>query len=438
MRTMTSRTRLGVASLTTLAAFALFQAPLQAQASVGVDGTFHIHGGTVVVGDGQVLEDAAVLIQDGRIAGIGENATPPADVTHIDATGKYVYAGMINAYTSIGLTEIGRINTMNMQSELGEFNPHLRAIVAINTASEMIGVTRFTGVLSAITAPSGGLVSGQAALINMDGWTWEDMAVRTNAGYVINYPSARGGGGGSEHGMGRPAPEPPVDERLKTLRSELGMAKAYNLAREGGLTEEDLVYESMRPMMRGEIPAIIRANSADDIESVIALGEEFGFEVVVYGGRDAWKVRDELAEAGVPVILSSIQSLPGRNMPYDAVYAQPGVLVDAGVKIAFSTGSASGARQLPYHAALATAYGLSAEDAWKALTIWPAEIFGADDVIGTVEEGKMANLFVADGDPLDIRTNVTELFIKGRSVPFDDRATRLYKKHNARPIGGGR
>ena len=156
---------------------------------------------------------------------------------------------------------------------------------------------------------------------------------------------------------------------------------------------------------------------------------------MIHGGREAWKVREQLADAEVPVVLSSLMSTPGGGLPYDAVYAQPGILVQAGVKIAFSTGSQSQARHVPYHAALATAYGLDPEDAWKALTVWPAEIWGVDDVVGTVEEGKMANLFVADGDPLDIRTNVTEVFIKGRHVPMDDRATRLYEKHNARPIG---
>ncbi len=197
----------------------------------------------------------------------------------------------------------------------------------------------------------------------------------------------------------------------------------------------DLVYESMRPLMSGEVPAIINADSQGEIEGALALADEFGLRIVIRGGREAWKVRARLADADVPVVLSSLMEIPENGLPYDAVYAQPGILVEAGVKIAFSTGTQARARHVPYHAALATAYGLSPEDAWRALTVWPAEIWGVDDVIGTVEEGKMANLFVADGDPLDIRTNVTEIFIKGRHVPMDDRATRLYEKHDARPIG---
>lgn len=436
MRHSNSRFGSGAAAVATLLAFG--SAHASAQANVGVEGTFLLRGGTVVVGTGERLEGADVLIQDGRIAAVGGSVSAPAGATVIDATGQFVYAGMIDSYTPMGLAEIGRVSTMQMSGELGQFNPHLRAIVAINTGSEMLGITRSNGVTSAITAPTGGIISGQAALINTDGWTWEDMAVNGNAGYVVNYPSAqgggrRGGGGFVGFGGGGGDREARALEQLEELKQEIRRARSYHKAREGGLEDEDLVYESMRPLVSREVPAIMRVNSQEDIEGAVALGEELGIDIVIAGGRDAWKVRDLLAEKNIPVVLSSIRSTPRAGLPYDAVYAQPGVLVAAGVKIAFSTGGASNARHVPYHAALATAYGLSPEDAWKALTIWPAEIWHVADEIGTVEEGKLANLFVADGDPLDIRTNVKEVFIKGRRVPMDDRATRLYEKHNARP-----
>ncbi|MCH7564797.1 MAG: amidohydrolase family protein [Gemmatimonadetes bacterium] len=436
MRYSNSRFGLGAATVAALLAFG--SAHTSAQAKVGVEGTFLIRGGTVVVGTGERLEGTSVLIQDGRIAAIGSSVTAPDGATVIDATGQFVYAGMIDSYTPMGLAEIGRISTMQMSGELGQFNPHLRAMVAINTGSVMLGITRSNGVTSAITAPTGGIISGQAALINMDGWTWEDMALNGNAGYVVNYPSAQGGGrrggrGFVGFGGGGEDREARAREQLEELKQEIRLARSYHIARQGGLEDEDLVYESMRPLVSREVPAIMRVNSQEDIEGAVALGEELEINIIIAGGRDAWKVRDLLAEKNIPVVLGSIRSTPGQGLPYDAVYAQPGVLVAAGVKIAFSTGSASNARHVPYHAALATAYGLSPEDAWKALTIWPAEIWHVDDEIGTVEEGKLANLFVADGDPLDIRTNVSEVFIKGRRVPMDDRATRLYEKHNARP-----
>jgi imidazolonepropionase-like amidohydrolase len=193
------------------------------------------------------------------------------------------------------------------------------------------------------------------------------------------------------------------------------------------------MYEALRPLMRGEVPALISADTDEQIREAVELGREFGIRVIINGGRDAWKVRDLLAQNDVPVVLGSIQSTPAADAPYDALFAQPGVLHEAGVKFAFSTGGSANARHVPYHAALAVGYGLPKDAAMRALTIWPAEMFGAADRIGTIEAGKLANLFVATGDPLDIRTQVSELFIKGRRVPMDDRHSRLYEKYNARP-----
>jgi len=376
-----------------------------------------------------------VLIEDGRIAQIGGSIQAPAGATEIDATGQFVYAGMIESNAQLGLTEISGISQMNATSELGQFNPHIRALVALNIESVMFGIARSNGVLSAVTSPSGGIVSGQAALINTDGWTWEDMAVDGNVGYVLNLPGG-GGGRGGRGGRGGGSPAAPGEDPLDMLRDEMLMARGYLAARDLGETKLDLIYESMRPLIEGEAPFIVNANSEAQIRTALELAEELDVRIVVRGGNDAWKVRDELAAADVPVILSPLSRNPPAGMPYDAVYAQPGILVDAGVKIAFSSGSAANARRVPYEAALATPFGLSIEDAWKALTIWPAEIWGVDDQIGTVEEGKMANLIVTDGDPLDLRTHINEVFIKGRHVAMTDRVTQLYEKFNARPMPG--
>ena len=177
----------------------------------------------------------------------------------------------------------------------------------------------------------------------------------------------------------------------------------------------------------------LSAGNEQAIRNAVAFGEKWGVRVVILGGLEAWKVRRFLAEKQVPVILSSIESVPADNLPYDAIYAQPGLLYEAGVKFAFSTGNGSNARHVAFHAALATAYGLPAEGALKALTIWPAEILGADKQIGSIEQGKLANLFITDGDPFDLRTQVTEVFVKGRQVPDDDRHHRLYLKYKGRP-----
>jgi hypothetical protein len=211
-------------------------------------------------------------------------------------------------------------------------------------------------------------------------------------------------------------------------------SQEYHKQRTAGSTKVDLIWESMRPLFAKEIPAIIGANSEQQIKDAVAFGDKWGIRVVINGGSGAWRVRSLLAQKQVPVILSSIQSAPGNNQPYDEVYAQPGLLAEAGVKFAFSTGSGSNARHVPFHAALAVAYGLAPDAALKALTIWPAEIFGADKEIGSIAQGKLANLFIATGDPLDLRAQITDVLIKGRLVPDDDRHNRLYLKYKSRPL----
>jgi imidazolonepropionase-like amidohydrolase len=424
-----------------LAALLLFWpvSPARAQAGVGTAGTFLIRGGSVWTPNGQLMQ-ADVLIRDGRIESVG-SLGPVAGAQEIDARGKRVYPGMWDSFTPVGLTEIGGIATMNMRSEIGDFNPNDRAIVAINVESEMIAITRSTGVTNVITAPGGGIMSGQAAALHMAGWTWEDMAASASAAFIINYP--RAGGGGRGGGGFTPSPEQArsagerATQQLNSLKDMIRTARVYDEARSAGSQDFDLKLESMRPLVRGDELALIAADREEEILGAIALADSFGLKIAIQGGGEAWKVADLLAGKNVPVVLGSLQSVPAADAPYDALYAQPGVLYRAGVKIAFSTGAAANARHVPYHAALAAAYGLPAEAAMNALTIWPAEIFGVGDQLGSVEAGKIANLFIADGDPLDLRTHVSTILIKGRLVPLDDRHTRLYEKWNGRPKGGG-
>jgi imidazolonepropionase-like amidohydrolase len=405
-----------------------------AQASPGKDGVYLIKGGTVVTGTGEKLANTDILVRAGRIAQVGANITA-ADAKTIDAKGKFVYPGMIDANTGIGLQEIGGVTTMSMRSEMGQFNPHMRALVALNVESEILGVTRMNGVTSVVTSPSGGTISGQATLINTAGWTWEDLAVARNAGLVINLPGGgggrgRGGGGGGRGGGGRAGDPAQLQADLDAF---MQASKDYNDRRTAGSTKVDLIYDAMRPLFAKTVPAIIPANTEAQIKNAIAFGEKWGVKVVISGGAQAWKVRQTLAQKNVPVILGAIQAAPGDDQPYDEIYAQPGLLNEAGVKFAFSTGNGSNARHVGFHAALAVAYGLPPDAALKALTIWPAEMFGAQSQIGSIAQGKLANFFIATGDPLDFRSQITGLFIKGRDVPADDRHNRLYEKYKARP-----
>jgi imidazolonepropionase-like amidohydrolase len=426
------RTLKVVATLVSLAATASLA---EAQAAPGQDTTYLIKGGTVVNPGAAPMPNTDILIRNNRIVAVGPGASA-ANAKVIDATGKFVYPGMIDANTGIGLSEIGGISTMNLRSEMGQFNPHMKALVALNVESEILGVTRANGVTTVLTSPSGGVISGQATLINTAGWTWEDLAIVRTAGLMINLPGGGGGGGrgGGGGGRGGGAPVGNPAQLQADFDQFMTESRDYSAGRDAGTTKLDLIYEAMRPLFKKEIPAIIPAGSEQQIRAAVAFGEKWNIRVVISGGGEAWKVRQFLAEKQIPVILGSIESAPGDNQPYDAIYAQPGLLYDAGVKFAFSTGQGSNARHVAFHAALAVAYGLKPEGALKALTIWPAEILGADKQIGTIAQGKLANLFITTGDPLDLRTQVAEVFIKGRQVPDDDRAQRLYLKYKARPM----
>ena len=406
-----------------------------AQANPGQDTTYLIKGGTVVNPGVAPMPNTDILIRNNRIISVGPGASS-ANAKVIDAAGKFIYPGMIDANTGIGLQEIGGISTMNLRSEMGQFNPHMKALVALNVESEILGVTRMNGVTTVLTSPTGGVISGQAKLINTAGWTWEDLAVVRTAGMMINLPGSgggggRGGGGGGGRGGGPPAGNPA--QTLADFEQFMTESRDYNAGRDAGTTKLDLIYEAMRPLFKREIPAIIPAGNEQSIRNAVAFGEKWNIRVVISGGGEAYKVGKFLAEKNIPVILSSIESAPGDNLPYDAIYAQPGLLYEAGVKFAFSTGGAN-ARHVAFHAALAVAYGLPAEGALKALTIWPAEILGADKQIGSIAQGKLANLFITTGDPMDLRTQVAEVFIKGRQVPDDDRHHRLYLKYKSRPL----
>lgn len=409
-----------------------------AQAAPGEEGPYLVKGGTVVSPDGQKAV-ANILVRNNRIVQVGPNVTA-ADAKVIDAAGKYIYPGMVDANTGIGLTEIGSVQTTSFRSELGQFNPHLKALVGLNVESEILGVTRMNGVTSVVTTPTGGAIAGQATLINTAGWTYEDLAVTRDAGIVFTIPSASGAGGGGRGagfggGRGGRGLDPAAAARLVAdFNQFMQDAKSYDAGRAAGSTNLDLVYESMRPLFAKKAPALVNASSEQQIREAVAFGDKWGVRVVIMGGKEAWKVRRMLADKQIPVVLGPIQQAPNDDEPYDEIYAQPGLLYDSGVKFAFSTGGGSNARHVAFHAALAVAYGLKPEGALKALTIWPAEIFGADKEIGSVTPGKLANFFITTGDPMDLRTQVTGVFIKGREVPDDDRQHRLYIKYKNRPL----
>ncbi len=429
----------GWSAIVVLASVASAQTPIRNQQSAIVV----IQNATIVPVTGPRIQNGSIVLRGGRIEAVGPNVAAPGDARVIDGTGLFVYPGMIDGGTQLGLTEISSVPGGEDTEEIGDFNPHNVALTAVNPHSELIPVTRVNGVTTAITAAEGGLISGQAGLIDLMGWTPAEMAVRRQAAMVVSYPSLGGGGfGGGGGGGGQQRPESErreeLDRRTRSLRSYFADAKAYTemkgrVASGGGVRKVNQAMEAMTPIMRGEMPIIFDVTTVDQIRGVLALADTFGIKVVLRGAREAWRLADTLAMRKIPVIVGPLTTVPGADDPYDMTYANPGVLARAGVKIAFQTSDAANSRNLPYNAALAVAYGLDADAALRALTINAAEIFGVADRYGSLAPGKVANVVVTSGDPMDVRSVVRHLFIRGQPVPLDDRHTRLYEQFRARP-----
>ncbi len=397
-----------------------------------------IRNATLVPVTAPRIEQGTIILRNGRIEALGTNLAAPSDATIVDGTGLFVYPGLIDAGTNLGLTEIGSVPGGEDTREIGDFNPQNVVLTAVNPHSELIPVTRVDGVTTAITSAEGGLVSGAAALIDLAGWTPTEMAVVPRAAMVVNFPSAgpQGFGGFGGGGQQRSASDrrEAMNRQVRQLYQFFEDARAYAdvHARTTGL-KADHKFEALIPFVRGELPVIIDAASADQIRGAIAFADSLKLKIIIRGARDGWQVADTLAARKIPVIVGPLTQAPGNDEPYDLVYANPGVLAGAGVQLAFQSSDASNSRTLPYHAALATAYGMNPDEALRAVTINPARMFGVADKYGSLEVGKVANVFVATGDPLDVRTHVRYVYIRGESIPFNDRHTMLYEKFRARP-----
>ena len=401
-------------------------------------GTFAIRNARIVTVSGPDIENGTIVIRDGKIEAVGANVSVPAGAQTIDGRGLSVYPGMIDAGTNMGLVEVpqGANGTVDL-SEVGDLNPNAKAIIAVNPHSAHIGVTRVEGITNTLTAPTGGLISGQAALINLLGTAPKEMAVVPQAALVINYPRI-GFGGGGFGGFQQPvnlADTITANERqVEQIRKMLRDAEAYGRAQDAYAKDKSLprpdrnvVLEPLVPYVRGEQPVIFRADREAEIRGAIKFAEEMKLKPIILGGNDAWKVASLLKEKNIPVILTGIFSLPGReDDTYDSLYENPAKLQQAGVRFCISTGdSGPEVRNLAQYAGMAAAYGLSKADAVKSVTLYPAQILNVADRLGSIEAGKMANLVVTDGDLLEIRTRIKYLLIDGRPVVLTSRHTEL-------------
>ena len=402
--------------------------------------TLAIQGGTVHPVSGPSYS-GTVVVRDGLIEAAGAGVETPADAEVIDATGLHVYPGLFNAFTSVGLVEIGSIAATQDDSELGD-TPHLRALEAVHPASEIIPVTRANGITHVLSAPGGGPWAGRASAILLDGWTVEEMAIEPGVGVVLEWPSLETRefdfSTFSVREKKFSEAKKDYDRTIDELGDWIDAARQYDHARSaagsGATVEQNHALEAVAKLTRGELPLIVLADRARAIRDAVAFAGQHGLRLVLASGRDAAQEAELLAEKGVPVILGAVQALPVQeDDAYDGPFRAPGDLERAGVPIAFGTFDSSSARVLPYEVATAVAFGLDPEAALRALTLGAAEILGLDDRLGSIDAGKWANLVVTDGDPLEVRTAVRNVIIRGRDVDLANRHSRSYELYGSRP-----
>lgn len=398
------------------------------------------------------IENGTIVIRGSRIAAVGANVPIPAGAQVIDGKNLSVYPGLFDSLSRLGLTEVGAVSATVDTTELGAYNPQLLAATAVNPASEHIPVARANGITHAVSAPGSGggffgfggggsVIPGQASLINLSGWTVEEMLVRPSVGMILNWPtmSTRSFDFATFSVKERPFSEAKkeYEEKVAELEDWFQAAQHYAQAKTKGSAdkfERDLKLEAMVPVIQGELPLIVVANRARDIKNAVEFVDKHHLKMILAGGAEAWKVKELLKEKNIPVILRPTQSLPGEeDEPYDKPFTNAAELYRAGVRVAFATFDSSDSRTLPYEAANAVPYGLPYEEALKGVTLYPAQFLGIADQVGTLEVGKLANLIVTDGDPLEIQTQVRYLFINGRETSTDNRHRQLYERYRARP-----
>lgn len=410
---------------------------------------YAIRGATIHTLAGEPIEDGTILMQAGRITGVGSKIGVPRGAQVVNAQGLHVYPGMLDAFSYVGLTEVGAVRATNDIGEKGDFNPHLQAAIAVHPASEHIPVTRANGITHVVVAPGGtgrgggqSVIPGEASLMNLNGWTWEEMLVDPAIGMVLTWPTIDM----PRRSRFRPPDDEESDpsfrkaeekylERVAEIEKWLEASRHYGRAKQAGTLETpDSKLDALFEVAEGRQQVIVVANEARAIRNAVAFCDKHKLKMVLAGGTEAWNEKKLLSEKKVAVILGPTQVTPEEeDDPYDKPYSAPGELHEAGVKIAFGSFNSSDSRLLPYEAATGVPFGLPREEALNAITRNPAEILGVADRFGTIEEGKVANLIVTDGDPLNITTQIRYLFIKGEPTPTDNKHQQLYEKYLARP-----
>ena len=406
-------------------------------------GTFALTNCRIETVTSGVIEQGTLVIRNDEIVAIGANVEIPPEAEVIDCQGQSVYPGMIDSGTQLGLVEISSVSRTVDTNEIGDLTPHVEALTAINPNAVAIPVTRVSGVTTVISHPVGGLLPGKAAMINLHGYTPNQMSVDGRQYMMMNFPRS-----GRRSRFDRRSDDE-ISKATKKAFAKLNdvwekaelyarIDSAYNASPEPGRRPEynpQLI--SLLPVLRGEMPLIIQVNAAKDILSAIEWVKERGIEQPVFSGvAEGWRVADKIAEAGIPCLVGPVLSTPTRQSDrFDKPYKNAGLMHKAGVKVAIRTGESENVRNLPFNAGFAATYGMGREEALRAVTIAPAEIFGVSNLVGSLEVGKKANVVIANGDLFEPRTKINHVFIDGWKIPLESRQTRLYEEFLQREPG---
>jgi imidazolonepropionase-like amidohydrolase len=397
---------------------------------------------------GSPIEDGTLVIRDGKIAAVGASVEVPAGAQVIDAKGLQVYPGLFDAVTQMGLSEIGAVSATVDTIETGNFNPDVVAATAISPSSEHIPVTRASGIAEVLAVPGTGgfgggrgILGGQASAIHLAGWAIDEMLIKKSAAMVLNWPEIQTETFDFSTFTRKEKPyteaKQEYEKQVNELTDWIERARHYALTMEKGSVskyDRDLKLEALAPVIRGELPLLVFADRARDIRNAAEFCDKQKLKMILAGGEEAYKVKDLLRSKDIPVVLRPMLSLPEEeDEPYDSELSQPAQLASAGVKFAMASFDNSFARRLGQNAANAVAYGLPYDEALRAVTIYPAQIFGLSSQIGTIEQGKIANVIVTNGDPLELTTDVKYLFIKGQLTSLENKHHRLYEKYLNRP-----
>ena len=424
-----SRLHLVAAAATLAASPVAAQVPAPPQS-----GPIALTGATIHTVTNGVIENGTIVFDNGRITAVGGNVAIPDGAQRVDVSGKHIYPGLIDAYSAMGLEEIGSVDVTNDTDELGDFTPNVRAELAFNPESRHIGTARSNGVLVTLSTPEGGLVSGLSAAMMLDGWTWETMTLKGAAALNVEWPDPDAGSNDDDDDEeDQQNAEPGYDEQIRRLRDMFASARAYRDAlASGNAHETDARWAAMVPAVNGEVPVIVSASSVQQIQDAVAWAEAEDVRLIIRGGEDAPYVAEHLAAKQIPVFLTSVMDAPPRGWePFDAAYSLPARLHEKGVRFAITGGpSAPYTHRLPYEAGVAVAFGLPADEALKAVTIYPARFLGIDERVGSLEAGKDANLLITTGNPLDFMATIEQAYIQGRKIDMMDIHKQLYEKYS--------